>query len=281
MNNLTNYHSHTSFCDGKAPMEAFIAEAVRQGFTSYGVSSHAPLPFRTRWTIDDREQTGLYLQEFARLKRLYGDRIELYVGLEIDYMDEDQQPANDYFQSLPLDYRIGSVHLLHSTQGEIVDIDTKPEVFREHVRLHLGGDLKRVVLAYFDKLMRMIGRGGFDFIGHADKISYNVSCCEPNILGQQWYKDKISEYFTFIAEKGAMIEVNTKTLHRNGFLYPNKEHFGLIRTLGIPVVVNSDAHLPELINSGRPEALRLLKASGISAVWQLERGVWTEVPIGE
>ena len=157
MNNLTNYHSHTSFCDGKAPMEAFIAEAVRQGFTSYGVSSHAPLPFRTRWTIDDREQTGLYLQEFARLKRLYGDRIELYVGLEIDYMDEDQQPANDYFQSLPLDYRIGSVHLLHSTQGEIVDIDTRPEVFREHVRLHLGGDLKRVVLAYFDKLMRMIG----------------------------------------------------------------------------------------------------------------------------
>lgn len=88
----------------------------------------------------------------------------------------------------------------------------------------------------------------------------------PTILGQQWYKDKISEYFTFIAEKGAMIEVNTKTLHRNGFLYPNKEHFGLIRTLGIPVVVNSDAHLPELINSGRPEALRLLKASGIGAV---------------
>lgn len=158
-------------------------------------------------------------------------------------MDEDQQPANDYFQSLPLDYRIGSVHLLaHRRKARIVDIDTRPEVFREHVRLHLGGDLKRVVLAYFDKLMRMIGRGGFDFIGHADKISYNVSCCEPDILGQQWYKDKISEYFTFIAEKGAMIEVNTKTLHRNGFLYPNKEHFGLIRTLGIPVVVNSDAH---------------------------------------
>ena len=109
-------------------------------------------------------------------------------------MDEDQQPANDYFQSLPLDYRIGSVHLLHSTQGEIVDIDTRPEVFREHVRLHLGGDLKRVVLAYFDKLMRMIGRGGFDFIGHADKISYNVSCCEPDILGQQWYNYRYFYY---------------------------------------------------------------------------------------
>ncbi len=279
MSNLTNYHSHTSFCDGKAPMEAFIVEAIRQGFISQGISSHAPLPFRTRWTIDDEEQAREYLQEFARLKRLYGNWIELYVGLEIDYLDEEHQPANGYFQSLPLDYRIGSVHLLHSAQGEIVDIDTKPEVFCENLHLHFDGDLKRVVLTYFDKLMRMVEQGGFDFVGHADKISYNARCCEPDILGQQWYKDKIAEYFTLIAEKGLMVEVNTKTLHRNGFLYPNKEHFGLIRTLGIPVVVNSDAHRPELLNSGRPEALQLLKASGIGAVWQLEHGAWRDVPI--
>ncbi len=45
--NRTNYHSHCSFCDGKAPMEEFIREAIRQGFTAYGVSSHAPLPFDT------------------------------------------------------------------------------------------------------------------------------------------------------------------------------------------------------------------------------------------
>jgi histidinol-phosphate phosphatase (EC 3.1.3.15) len=28
-----------------APMKEFVVEAVRQGFTSYGISSHAPLPF--------------------------------------------------------------------------------------------------------------------------------------------------------------------------------------------------------------------------------------------
>ena len=27
--NLTNYHSHCSLCDGKAPMEDFVREAVR------------------------------------------------------------------------------------------------------------------------------------------------------------------------------------------------------------------------------------------------------------
>ena len=45
--NRTNYHSHCSFCDGKAPMEEFIKEAIRQGFSAYGISSHAPLPFAT------------------------------------------------------------------------------------------------------------------------------------------------------------------------------------------------------------------------------------------
>lgn len=279
MNNLTNYHSHTSYCDGKAPMEEFIIEAIRQGFSSYGVSSHAPLPFLTRWTIDDSTATELYLQEFHRIKKLYSDRIDLYVGLEIDYMDEQNNPANDYFQNLPLDYRIGSVHLLHSTRGEIIDIDTRPEVFKENVERHLGGDLKQVVLTYFDKLMRMIELGGFDFVGHADKISYNAQWCEPGILTQKWYQNKIYDYFTFIAEKGIMIEVNTKTLHRNGFLYPNREHFALIHKLGIPVVVNSDAHLPELINSGRLEALKWLKEAGFKTVRQLEQGTWTDVPI--
>lgn len=44
MNNLTNYHSHCDFCDGHAPMELFVREAVKEGFSSYGISSHAPFP---------------------------------------------------------------------------------------------------------------------------------------------------------------------------------------------------------------------------------------------
>jgi acyl-[acyl-carrier-protein]-phospholipid O-acyltransferase/long-chain-fatty-acid--[acyl-carrier-protein] ligase len=43
--NLTNYHSHTLYCDGRAGMEDFIRFAISRGFTSYGISSHAPLPF--------------------------------------------------------------------------------------------------------------------------------------------------------------------------------------------------------------------------------------------
>ena len=153
-NNRTNYHSHCSFCDGKAPMEDFVEEAVRQGFAAYGISSHAPLPFPARWTLE-AERMAAYLAEIDRLKAAYADRIELYAGLEIDYLNEQSNPASDYFQKLPLDYRIGSVHLIES-RGKYVDIDTDAETFAENLRLHFGDDLRKLVTDYFDKLMRMV-----------------------------------------------------------------------------------------------------------------------------
>lgn len=49
-------------------MDDFIRFAISEGFTSYGISSHAPLPFSTAWTMEwDRMED--YLSEFSRLKR--------------------------------------------------------------------------------------------------------------------------------------------------------------------------------------------------------------------
>ena len=130
--NQTNYHSHCDFCDGKAPMEAFVKEAVAEGFSAYGVSSHAPLPFPSHYTMV-KERVPEYLQEIACLRALYGDRIELYAGMEIDYLDKDSHPANAYFQSLPLDYRIGSVHLIYTDEGRLIDTDTGSEHFHASI----------------------------------------------------------------------------------------------------------------------------------------------------
>ena len=120
MTNLTNYHSHCLYCDGRANMDDFIRFAISEGFTSYGISSHAPLPFSTAWTMEwDRMED--YLSEFSRLKKKYAGKIELAIGLEIDYLNEENNPSLPCFQKLPLDYRIGSVHMLYSPEGKIVD----------------------------------------------------------------------------------------------------------------------------------------------------------------
>ena len=91
MNNLTNYHSHCDFCDGHAPMELFVREAVKEGFSSYGVSSHAPFPVQNGCNMQKEKMTA-YLEEFRRLKQLYSSEIDLYIGLEIDFLDDSFNP---------------------------------------------------------------------------------------------------------------------------------------------------------------------------------------------
>ena len=36
----TNYHMHTTFCDGKNTPEEMVQEALARGFTTIGFSSH-------------------------------------------------------------------------------------------------------------------------------------------------------------------------------------------------------------------------------------------------
>lgn len=278
MNNLTNYHSHCLYCDGRANMEDFIRFAVSEGFSSYGISSHAPLPFSTAWTME-WDRMNDYLSEFARLKETYADRIELAIGLEIDYLSEESHPALSRFQELPLDYRIGSVHMLYSPQGKVVDVDTPADSFRRLVDEHFEGDLDSVIRLYYHNLLRMVRLGGFDIVGHADKMHYNAACYRPGLLDEPWYDRLVSDYFAEIAQRGYIVEINTKAYHDLGTFYPNERYFSLLKELGIPVQVNSDAHYPERINYGRPEALTALANTGFESVVEWHQGRWQEVSL--
>lgn len=260
-------------------MEEFVKSAIAAGFTSYGVSSHAPLPFDTRWTLKFCDVPA-YLQELNRLKKQYAGTIDLYAGMEIDYLNDEQNASIAYFQELPLDYRIGSVHLIYTPAGEIVDTDTHPENFQAILKTHFHGDLKGLVNTYFQASMRMVELGGFDFVGHADKISYNACLCDPSLPEQEWFTKRLKDYFAFIAEKGLMAEVNTKVYTKKGCFFPALRHFPLLKELGIPVLVNSDAHLPESVNDNRLLALNLLKEAGFRTVRELKAGKWVDVEIG-
>ena len=251
--NLTNYHSHSLYCDGRANMEDFIRFALSEGFTSYGFSSHAPLPFPTAWTME-WDCMDDYLAEFRRLKAKYAGQIELYIGLEIDYLNEESNPSVARFRELPLDYRIGSVHLLYNDKGEVVDVDVTADKFRKLVDEEFGGNLVRVVHLYYERLMRMVELGGFDVVGHADKMHYNAAAYRPGLLDEPWYDDLIQEYLDAIARRGYIVEVNTKSYLELGTFYPNERYFPVLLEKGIRVQVNSDSHYPERINNGRLQA---------------------------
>ena len=278
MNNLTNYHSHSLYCDGRANMEDFIHFALSEGFTSYGFSSHAPLPFSTVWTMD-WDMMPNYLSEFNRLKAKYEGQMELAIGLEIDYLNDENHPAMAHFQELPLDYRIGSVHMLYDASGEIVDIDVCAEVFKTIVDTHFNGDLRHVVELYYKRLFRMIELGGFDILGHADKIHFNAESYRPGVMDEAWYMALMNDYYSEIAQKGYIVEINTKAYHELGTFFPNERYFSLLLEKGIRVQVNSDSHYIERINSGRKEALEAIYTAGFRSVVEWHGGQWTDSEI--
>ena len=273
--NLTNYHSHCLYCDGRADMATFARFAVSKGFTAYGYTSHAPLPFPTAWTMEwDRMDD--YFSEFQRLKQQYAGRLELYIGLEIDYLNEESHPASACFQQLPLDYRIGSVHLLQDEQGRVVDADLPPDRFAQMVDTHFQGDIEAVVRQYFARADRMLQLGGFDILGHADKVHYNASCYRAHITSEPWYARLVHDHLSEAVSRGYLIEINTKAFRDLGVFYPDVSYFSFLHALEARVVVNSDAHYPERINYGRPEALHALKQAGFKTVAELHGGEWLD-----
>lgn len=278
--NLTNYHSHTLYCDGHAQIETFVREAVSLGFYSYGVSPHAPLPWVTRWTMLGFE-LPVFIYEMDRLKQKYKGTIELYTGLEIDYIDGEHNPQSDIFRNARLDYRIGSVHMLHNSKGELIDIDLHPDKFAVMLSARFGNDAEGFADNYFGKIKAMLVTGGFDIVGHIDKISHNIECCCKGITRSEQYTGHIRDVLSLVKENGYILEINTKAYTRYGVTYLGTDHFHYIREMDIPVTVNSDSHYPELINAGREYALGRLADAGVTHVMELRSGRWTKTEISQ
>ena len=279
---LSNYHSHCTFCDGRSTPEDFVKFAISHGFRAYGFSSHSPLPFETFWNMS-KDDMPEYLAEINRLKEKYAGRLEIYTSLEIDYLDETYNPSIAYFQELPLDYRIGSIHFLplseHLSEDNMVCIDGAFADYKDSVDRYFEGKISKLVTRYFDSTLKMIEAGGIDIVGHMDKIYMNGHKCEGFSFDADWYQKPFKAVLDLIAQKGLMVEINTKNLIKKQQIFPRKEYLGLLKDMNIPVMVNSDCHYPDLVNDGRTEAFEILKEIGFRTTRELLKGNWQDVAI--
>lgn len=204
------------------------------------------------------ESVGPYMAEFRRLRDLYAGTMELYAGMEVDYLGDEWGPSHPYFDSLGLDYRIGSVHFLPSAEGYI-DIDGRFERFKRNMEEHFAGDIRHVVTLFYRRSIDMVEAGGLDIVGHFDKIGHNASHYRPGIEEEPWYMRLADELADCIIAHRTPVELNTKAYadhsHRT---FPSARLLRRMVEAGVPVVVNSDAHRPMLIDASRAEGFALI-----------------------
>ena len=76
---MTNYHTHSSYCDGSASPREMVEFALSHGFTTLGFTGHSPLPFENTFSITD--YAG-YCGEIRSLKSEYAGRLDIRLGLD-------------------------------------------------------------------------------------------------------------------------------------------------------------------------------------------------------
>lgn len=255
---LYNLHSHTQFCDGRASMEDMAAAARRRGMKIWGISPHAPICVDSPCNML-REDVGDYISEADRLKEFYAGEMKILTGMEVDYVGRDFGAHIDYFQKLPLDYRIGSVHFVPNQDGIYLDCDGKFERFDSYLRDGFENDLRYVVEKFFEQTLEMIELGGFEILGHFDKIAGNAAMKDPGIENTSWYEALVDDVIRHASWAGIAVEINTKSLFDKNRFFPAERWWRKMKEAGLPLVINSDAHYPEKVNLGREEAFKRLR----------------------
>jgi len=272
---LATYHTHSLFCDGKMLPEDYVLAAVRKGFSAIGFTSHAPVSFDAYGSMKP-EDLDKYVETINGLKEKYKNKIQVYTGLETEFYPN----CPDFRQYPGIDYTIGSLHFIYDEKnGRYLSVDGPEEEYTELINDVFGGDVKALAETYFDLLIEMINTHTPDIVGHLDLIKKNNRNGLYFSESEKWYRDKVEEVLHAISRHDVVVEVNTGGISR-GYTrdtYPSEWILKIIREMDIPVVLNSDAHHPDWIDTYYPEAVRMLKNIGFTYQRVLLDGIWQNV----
>ncbi len=275
-----NYHGHTFFCDGQGAPEDYVKKAIDLGMNILGISSHAPVPFETGWNMAMEKLPG-YLSQLTDLKQKYRNKITLLSSMEVDYIPGLAGPMHPVVQKAKLDYTIGSVHFTDRfPDGAHFSIDDATSIFLKGMEEIFEGDICKLVKRYFNLQKEMLEKEPPQIIGHLDKIRLHNRNRFFFDETDDWYVEEVQSTMRLAAEKGVVVEINTKFFDATKQTFPSKDHYKWMSVNKIPITISSDAHKTENLLSGFSNVTKLLQESGFNELWHFHQPSGEFIPMG-
>lgn len=228
--NKTNYHTHVKLCNHAEGMPIdYVKKALELNYEEIGISDHGPLLKEWTFRMNRAEFYNIYLPEIELAQKLYGDKIKIYKGLELEYLEE----YNDYYKSLlkDLDYVILGQHIIKNN-NKLYDI--YKEMNEENVIL------------YKDQVIAGMKTGYFKILAHPDLFLFNY---------QTWNEltKKVSrEIIEASIKYNCLLEVNANGIRRKPiynqdgelvYIYPRIEFWRLVKEYkDAKVIIGEDNH---------------------------------------
>lgn len=269
---IPNFHSHSRFCDGKKELEDYVRAAAEKNQKAFGFSTHAPVPFESWWNINAKDYP-LYLKEIKRLKQKYKSKIELYTGIEADYIKGIASPSD--FKKDGLDFIIGSIHYLKPARAEKAwDFVISPKTFERGLKAYYRGNIRELIRDYFRASCEMTEAGNFHIIAHCDQIRKFNKGSKYFAEDEKFYRKHVYELLELCAQKDIIVEINTRGRLKNlsDDFYPSDTALKFCKEKGIRIMLSADAHRPEEADSYLQEAALTAQNAGYDEITILKNG---------
>lgn len=224
-----NYHTHTTRCGhAEGSDEQMIRAAIMAGFDELGFSEHIPFP-----CVDKPGERMLnkdvpeYFQTLTKLKEKYADKIKIFIGLEIEYFDDQLA----YLQEMrkQCDYMIVGQHCQFVDGGgyDYFNDDEAVQIYGKQLCDCMRSGLISMV-AHPDYFM--LGRREFSKV--CEEVAHKICACavecdiplEINLNGMRY---------------GKLLYEN-----ENAYPYPYRAFWEIAETYPIQVMYGFDAHRP-------------------------------------
>ena len=161
-------------------------------------------------------------------------------------------------------YFIYSKHYLDCLGGNNYwSIDGPFDEFENGLNTLFDGDIEAGTRRFFEFSGLMIEKGGFDVVGHVDKITYHGRKYSGFDITKPGYKKLMIKLLEQIKAQHMILEINTKSLADHGITYPHQTFYETIARMEIPLMVNSDCHYPTNITAGFDETYKALHKAGV------------------
>lgn len=267
-----NFHTHTTYCDGKESVERMIQAAIGKGFTRLGFSGHVFNDFRPEdqevWCMSP-ERTEQYMAEVRSLAEKYRDTIEIFCGVEQDFCSA--VPTDGY------DYVIGSVHYVEK-DGQYYCVDESPEVLETAIREGFGGDPYALTKRFFEMEAEVVQKTNATFIGHFDLVTkFNEGNRYFDPMDKR-YRTAALTAMDALLETGKPFEINTGGMYRGLRTepYPSVQLLRDLHERKGEILLSSDSHDGKSLGFQFAEMANIAKEIGFKTVKVLGKEGWED-----
>ncbi len=250
-----DFHVHTSFsADSEQSPYMVCLRAVQLGLTKVGFSDHLSLyPDDPNFGLLDRFYTS-YVETIERCRKEFNNKLEILMGVEVDYHPEKARDLSSFLKDHPFDYVLVSVH--HVNGSSLLD-----KQFYTTRSPELG------VRQFVKTLQHAATFPGMDVLAHLDWIKrgwrryWTWLPYDPQIL----LRAGLERVLEGIIEQGVVLEINTSGLRRGvEEPFPGKVILSRYREMGgTRCTLGSDAHRTDELGDGIREGFDLARSLGL------------------